>query len=1033
MKLQALAVLATLIAIPTFAQTLPDEINHQPYLERLRSIQDQISQTQTQISNLNSDIAEARRFIQESQSFISQKQREIQGHESEINQHRSIIPQLQRDIQNRRSEIAQNENERQRLDSQLQSLRGQEQQVRTQLRPLEASLNVKKDAIRRMEQELNQSQREESTATNRIQDLSRRMQQLESDIASERAQQQNMQQELRQFDAKIAQLQASINTEEASLATHQNTLRVEEGKLGALNDRVREYQNELNTLRAQNATPEQIKAAEAKLRAASNKRDEVESGLGTIRSQISQSQSRVSQLKSQIEQERRNQGTLPSRIAQSEARERELTSRRQSTQQELSQSNAELAAAQRRSQAKAEQIRAAQNELRHDESTVVRLQQNLNQLVRQIEDNREAEAEHRSRITQLNHQITELSNNERQRTLAIPQLESAIRTARNDIARSEQEIRTAQGQESGFLRDLSNAQSRLSGLRSDENSTENQYETRLSLYQRYLSEARNLGESQVQDADKLGTQAGVLMAKNKSASIGQSIGKELGSAEGKYWALVRGEIQGYPKGYKAGIASSEDIERGIKEGTQKGIEASHAYAQGQLKPKFFDGFYLEELKKPVSPVQTKSLKIFNELAAEFAMTAGIDPVNAQELQSSKEILSTLDVSVTASAKEVSQLTSKYQSLNNPETVFETPATIPYGQVQCAKVYKALQVYKDACNSAYRAHFKDIFVDTAYTAFETNYPSQYVVEAKKTQPDAQSSLYSSHFQPTFKTAERDGLLKGKEDIYNSTYAENYKSSYNNELPAATSKAQNDAKEEVKGWIAQNASITLDGHDFSKQALRGGDEAKLLVNLKNLSPQDLKSSVLLKITANPNIQLARTEYAVTKVPGAKVTRYEEIAFKIPANARSGEKIILKIDAVIPGHKYQQARTETLRIEKALAANPKIEVATNFDARPDIRSVLMRYKTHKLTFTLKPVIEDIADGYEIIMEPTENKELINLKGSSVKTGAVKVNEVKSFDYSYSFQKAAKDQKIVLKLTVKYLGEVIQVSNVEITPKNF
>ena len=72
MKLQTLAVLVTLISIPTFAQTLPDEINHQPYMDRLVSIQGQIRVTQTQISNLNSDIAETRRFIQESQSFISQ-------------------------------------------------------------------------------------------------------------------------------------------------------------------------------------------------------------------------------------------------------------------------------------------------------------------------------------------------------------------------------------------------------------------------------------------------------------------------------------------------------------------------------------------------------------------------------------------------------------------------------------------------------------------------------------------------------------------------------------------------------------------------------------------------------------------------------------------------------------------------------------------------------------------------------------------------------------------------------------------------
>lgn len=1032
MKLLTLAVMATLFSIPVVAQTLPDEINHQPYLENLRAIQGQISQQRNLISNLNSDIAEARRFIQESRAFISQKQSEIQSHESEIAQHRNIIPQLQRDIQQKRSQISQHESERQRLENQLQNLRSQEQQVRSQLRPLEASLNVKKDQIRRMEQELSQFQREESTAAQRVSELTRRGQQLENDIAQERSQQESMKQELRQIEAKIAQIQASIQTQEASIVTQQNTLRTEEAKLSSLNDRVREYQTELNNLRSAGAPADQIQMAERKLSASTSKRDEVAQSIGPLRNEISATQSRINQLKSQIENERRNQGTLPSRISQSEQRERELTARRQTTHQELTAANAEAVSAQRRGQAKAEQIRQAQVDLRSDETTVLRLQQNLSALTRSIDENRDAEASQRDAINNLNHQITSLSTDERQRTLAIPQLEAAVRTAKNDITKSEQAIRTAQSEESQFLRDLTNAESRLSQLRSDESSTEDQYDTRLSLYNRYLTESRDLGESQVVNADKLGQQAGLLMSKTKSESIGTAIGKELGSSEGKYYALVRAEIQGYPKGYKLGLVSPEDIQRGIKEGQAKGYEASHVHAQSQLKPKFFDGFYLEELKKPVTPSQLKMLKTFNELLSFESITAGVDPVTAQELQTSQEILSSLDSLVLASSKEVVKLNSKYQSLSAPGTVFEVPATIPYGQVQCGKVYKALQVFKDACASSYKEHFRDIFVDVADSTFADNYPALYHAEAKKTRPDAQTNAYNLQFQSAFKTAENDGLVKGKEDIYNSTFSENYKNSYAAELPAATDKAKNDAQSEVKTWIQQNAAVTIEGNSFSKQALRGGDEVKLFVDLKNLSPQDLKSSILLKVSSNPNIQLARTEYAVTKVPGSKISRFEEITFKIPADARSGEKLNFKVDAIFPGHKYQNQRTESFKVEKTLAANPKIEVGAAYDKKPDIRSIVLRTKIHKLNFTLKPVIEDIADGYEVLMEVMEQKEFINLAASSKQTGPIKANEVKNIEYSYTFPKTAKNRKIVLKITVKYLGEVIQVTPIELFPSN-
>lgn len=1032
MKFQTLAVMAILISFSAVAQTLPDEINHQPYLERLRSIQGQIGQQQNVISNLNSDIAEARRFIQESQTFISQKQREIQTNESEISQHHSVIPQLQRDIQSRRSQVSQHESERQRLDNELQNLRAQEQQVRSQLRPLEASLNIKKDQIRRLEQELSQFQREESNARQSVSELTRRGQQLENEIAQERSQQESMKQELRQIEAKIAQIQSSIQTQEASIPTQQNNLRTEEAKLGALNERVREYQEELNKLRQAGAPADQIQMAERKLNAATSKRDEVSQGLNAIKNEIAATQSRINQLKSQIEAERRNQSNLPSRISQSEQKERELTTRRQTAQQELTAANAEVISSQRRGQTKAEQIRQAQIDLRSDENNVLRLQQNLVAIDRAIDANRSSESSHRDTINQLNHQIADLSNDERQRTLAIPHLEAAVRTARNDISKSEQDIRNAQAEESQFLRDLSNAESRLSQYRSDENSTEDQYESRLSLYNRYLNESKELGESQVVDADKLGQQAGLQMSKAKSASIGQAIGIELGSSEGKYWALVRAEIQGYPKGYKLGLISVEDIQRGIREGQAKGIEASHAYAQAQLKPKFFDGFYLEELKKPVTPSQIKMLKAFNELLMDKFLAAGIDPVTAQELQSGQEIRSSLDSSVSSSSKEVAQLNNKYQSLNDADTVFETPATIPYGQVQCGKVYKALQVFKDACSSSYKAHFRDLFVDTAHSTFQDNYPALYQAEAKKTRPDAQSNSYNVQFQPSFKIAENDGLLQGKEDIYNSTFSENYKNSYDAELPAATAKAKNDAQGEVKAWIQQNAAITIEGNSFSKQAFRGGDEVKLLVDLKNISPIDLKSSVLLKVSSNPNIQLARTEYAVTKLPGSKISRFDEITFKIPADARSGEKISFKVDALIPGHKYQNQRTESFKIEKTLAANPKIEVNSAYDSRPDIRSVLLRTKIHKLTYTIKPVIEDIADGYEVLMEVVAEKEYINLEASTKLTGPLKANEAKNIEYSYTFPKTAKNRTIGLKITVKYLGEVIQVTPIELHPSN-
>jgi hypothetical protein len=172
-------------------------------------------------------------------------------------------------------------------------------------------------------------------------------------------------------------------------------------------------------------------------------------------------------------------------------------------------------------------------------------------------------------------------------------------------------------------------------------------------------------------------------------------------------------------------------------------------------------------------------------------------------------------------------------------------------------------------------------------------------------------------------------------------------------------------------------------------------------------------------------------VTKVDGSKLTRFEEISFKVPANARSGEKISVRVDAVIPGHKYQQQRTESFRIEKTLAANPKLDSKSNFASRPEIRTLTGRVIVSKFSLNVKPVVEDIPEGYEVSLEVISGQELINFKGETKATGPMKVNEAQKIDFSYTFPKNAKNQKIGLKLTIKYLGEVIGQESIELTPK--
>lgn len=1031
MKLKTLAVLVTIYSIPVFAQSLPDEINSAPYLERSYALGSQINSTNVNLSMLQSNLRTVFENISKSEQSIATKKRSIQEYESSISDHRNMIPQLQREIQTNKYEISQLQSEISRISDEMQRLNSSKNYLENQIRPLESSVQIRRNQIRESETELSQATYLEEQARQRVATLERDIRQIDDQISQERSAQVSMRQDLRQFETKIAQLQSNIQSEQGSLSTHENNLRMEEAKLSSLSDRVNEYQNELSRLRQQSAPEDQIQAAERKLNASTAKRNEVAQGINSFRNEVSSSQSRISRLQQEIESERRNQSSLPGRISNSENSERELTNRKQMKHQELNGANSEQISNERRAVAKREQIRQAQMNLRGDEENLQRLKSDISQLSRQINEQDNLYRVRDNRISSLTQKNSELSNEERRRTSAIPTLEGQIRSARTQVAQSESELQSHLSERSSVEREIAATESKLASLRSQQNTANSNYEVRQDLYNRYLGEAQALGNSQIKDADKLGQQLGQQLSKTKSVSIGQPMGKELGTAQGKYWAVVRGEIEGYPKGYKLGVISQEDIQRGIKEGQTKGIEAAYAFTDNNLKPKFFDSFYLEELKKPVVSAIAKAMKKVMLQKEITLVAAGIAPLTPEELTASNEIQSTLDESIKTSQNEVKVLSSKYRSLNNSQTVFETPATIPFASIQCGQVYKSLQVFKDACLASYKREFKTIYVSSALESFAQDYPSLYEAEVQKTQQVQQTSLFSIHFSPSFKTAERDGLAQGKIDIYDDHFTKNYKLSYEAEIPAATEKAKSDAKTELGQWVTQNATITLEGHAISKQVLRGGEEAKLLVDLKNLSPQELKSTVLLKIVSQQNAQLERTEHVVTKMPGSKVTRFEEISFRTPETARSGDVISFKVEAVIPGHKYKSQRVETFKIEQALAANPKIDANAHYEKSPKIRNVLLRTKTHVLTYKLSPVIEDINEGYEVMMEVLEGQNLISLKNSTKATGKLKHNESKTISYSYTFPKQAKEKKIVMRITVKYLGEVIQVTPVELLPR--
>src|SRR5690606_35602641 len=134
----------------------------------------------------------------------------------------------------------------------------------------------------------------------------------------------------------------------------------------------------------------------------------------------------------------------------------------------------------------------------------------------------------------------------------IPRLEQEIRSAQSEIAEGERDITRAENDARNFELAIQRETQILADLTRNRDAAQREMDQRVSLYQRYLQEAKQLGASQTGASSGLGEKEGLRLAQVLSKQNGQSVGNELGFAQAKYWGTVRGEIQGYDLGHNEG-------------------------------------------------------------------------------------------------------------------------------------------------------------------------------------------------------------------------------------------------------------------------------------------------------------------------------------------------------------------------------------------------------------------------------------------------------------------------------------------------
>lgn len=1032
MKSKSLLVLACLLSVPTFAQSLPDEINYPPYESRFRSLGQQAEESQSQLNRSRSELEKTQAYISEMRSYIAKLEGQIQASQRQIEDNQRAIPELERQIYNARSEQSRLGDEIRRLQSDESNVYNRYQHELRTLRPLEDMVARKALRLREVEADLAQSVRFEKEAYGRLENATRDLQNLERSIDSEKQKERQLRADLANVEKRIAEVTASIAQQETQLNNQRQELSQGVAELAQLNSKHEQAKAELAKARTAGANAETIRALEQKVQQTGNRIKTQQVKNQKMEAAVVASQRIIAQNRSKIEEIRRDQQKLPARIAESEARQRQLEGDRRGHVSNVQRYQTEHAKARSAVEARQNIHRTAVADFRQDEAQMLRQREIVENLARRLDGIKAQIAELSNRHQSLDRQVAQLDRSRIELQNEIPRLQSSIRQYQSDIVKGLADQREAEAQESALYQSISSQETKLAQLESSRDAAQAQMDQRLSLYNRYLSEAQGLGSSQSAAAEEKGLQEGLRLAKLLSRQYGQSVGTELGLAEAKHWAHVRGEVRGYETGYAEGLASVDDQTRGRVEGERQGRSDAHLYAQSNFKPVFFEELVIEEFKRPMNPVKMLSempLK-FMKVSKTFSGRETVDPLTRSEIESSQRLATVLDEKINNFAKELSVVEAKARRLGTVDVAFEAPAKIPFGAPSCSQVYKGLAVFKAACESSYRSDFSELFLSATRSAFSSDYVSLFETEKGDAELKEREARYQGQFNEAFKVTEAMGLKIGKEDIYKKTFSIAYGSAYESELPEARTKAKADARIELTSFLNARPLLTLSETKLVAENFRGGEEVALQGMVKNVSKVAFNGGAIIKLGRLENAQAVLAEAVLREAQPLTHTKLPDLKVRVLPTAKAGDRIVIRGTIELPGDLYKTQRVEKFELVQVLAANPAHGLDLNYNKTPSVKGIFRR-NIHFLSAKLSPSIEDIKDGYKVTLEAVgPDSSEVELRENAFSTGSLARGEEKELRFSYLFTDNARGKTITLNLKVEYLGKVLKTETIELLP---
>lgn len=1035
-----LPILATFVSVSAHSG-LPDEINYAPYkveYDQLSVNVDEVTAKLTETEQLLEAAYQEEGRIKGEISRLQNSNINIQEDIERLEDERVQLNSYLNDLQKRMSQLNRRMNELQneiyRLNMEINSENRRLEPLRERVAKLISRLELTKNQSARALQQLASANKVAKKMRKQLENLENQQRNLTTGLTQNRAL-------LQDIDTKIGKVQGRIQTINPKIKNTKAKVLAEKEKQTALNAELTTIKEEIKTLRQTDPTNPRVRELRAALKVKSNEVKAQQEVIKTTKASLTALQQQKANLKKQKEKLASQKQTLPATIERQQTQLTTVEAQIPTKRTELVNANKKVAERRVESDQLGAEVNKIQNRLTKAENRLARESVRLHDAAAEVREREERLASANSRYADLNRDYNASSNRLNTVDREIPYLRTTLSDNRRELANLDANLQSTLDNISLLVSDVEYLRERQGDAIAVRDGKYQEYIERLDLYNAYLSDAKKIGASQTDIALRVARTDSNIDVTDKSNEVGSKVGTNKALAQAQLWSAVRAEILGYQDGYAAGYASEVDQNEGEAQGAETGTNQAINYAESVLKPKYFNQYFAEEigsakLKMTKSNTQIKQLSVesFVKELDNLSVVAGVEPVTQEEVNRSNKINTPIDDLMSALKRNLTDAYKEEKTLAKSSNVYLAPeqASVVLGSVDCSNVYKNLKVYLNAC----LAEHKKVYVAKYLREHKENFAAQYTelyrdaVAARRNANIAGN--YDTHYQKMYPIAEAQGISDGKKDIYKEAFENARVQAYNVELPKADLRAQNTARTEVGTWIGENATLTIKGSSILGDDLKGGAQGTLSLNLKNISPTDLKSPAKVVITKTVNAKVATKTFYIKKAVGNASTTFEDIAFTVKADARSKQPIILEGKVYLAGGKYNNTRVETFKATATTAVNPAVTTSYDYDGSPRVVTRFRRNTlVHNFDITVSPKIESLSKGYTVKLAAVEGyEEMINLKNTEASTRGLKQGQEKDLRFKYFFPKSSRDKLVKIKATYLYNGKVIKEDILELKP---